>query len=1437
MAMQSSNVLVLGLGGSGLKVATYVMKGVMEANNNSLPSGFSVLVADTEEEVKFKAGGWGNERGKNHATGPVRITKGRYLPLTGNVKELAVKVMREQKEGRSNPAIRSRQPNRHITSWFQAQHYIEDVNVDNAVWNLDVGAGQYRQFGRIGLFNHVSTRIARMLTSAIGSLKRSGQNNFQVHIVGSFAGGTGAAMFIDFPHLIKAIAREAGFNQSPTIIGHFLLANAFSGTRNIGLNKDLTRRAFDARTYACLRELTRLQGVSLQRAGGYPIVYDPAGAGKLNGKMAQSPYTYVYLYDGERPRNPLNTLELPDGIAPSIADVIMAYVDSKSSAAFRSHTVNFKAYYGSHDIPTGQVTYGSVGTYTIELPIYHIVEGWSHELARDLLDIVLNPVRDASGNVDLSDGTLNLIDDMPAGKRREPDKEALRWAQESGLSGLVGKLINWGQRAKRTTTLHGETAREILSYDANTWQQDLAPAGAEFQDYVAEAQDDLRGSFTDKTSRYFVDFNQAGNSAASKGSNLVVEIDSQMVAMVGRTESGWKRDGGNFRGSLIRLANHHRKMFEDAIVEELRLILNGGTGGSATEKKQGKLAYAMAFISELQAIMQQAQTLLQDASGMAARERRDTYLLLEQDLKTASEGMNRKSGFMGGNLRRYRDLADDIAQFHKADIARQVVYDLVGRLITSINQLHSELRRWITILAEATSEYGGTYSLLLEGIEEVAADRKQSRNAARWQIADDEPRDTYIAQRRQKYRSDNFDTLLEQINWNIGVTAEGEMRVAFNVMGQPFDKRAGQRNERPLGLKNLNQLLTACREVFEPAWTDMTVTEYLYHNFDEREKELAQRIYQRSGYLLAIDGNEPPMRSIYMRVYKEGMSGGVRQFLEELLGDLRVEFGDETSDSFRNEVAKGRASKEYDNEGEQDRLSSDGQDSHDPFKMSFIIFGDLLQPEKIIGYKGAQERYRQYSNTGNKWKELQILPAETNALQIERSLNGSRGMGQRRRELSEEVVTLLENMSQFRLAMRCLAYGEGDYRWDDGGRGLLLYQYTDPNSSMGYRYWRLTVMPEGRLAPDGKVYAGTTLAQPLHYQLSDADANPDLWQAMLQLVVTRTDKSNNNAIDLSRVQRTIEFAQRTHLGKWEDGKKLGWQWKIGKPFDAELNAEGLDKAAKVARLNAFSAELLAQLEDDTWKWAWESTENESIPAHISSNRDLVNRIRRAVDLRTALHWAAQDERSSLNIRLKQLGSWQGGEPKEMLLLSTHTPEVAPVPEPPLTVADDQWECPSCGRHNDTAKKFCGSCGTPKPVAPPVQEPVVEVVTPIVEPVTTLETLSAEQQAQIDQAQNLFNGGVINQTQFDAMMQKIRGVADELSAEQQAQIDQAQSLLDAKIIDQAQFDAMVAKIYAQNATPQLSAEQQAQIDQAQSLLDAKIIDQAQFEAMIAKIKDS
>ncbi len=147
--------MVIGVGGTGLKVATYVKKALLEMNRNQMPLGMALRVLDTEKKIRFAAGGWGKERSEHHATGPVAIEGGEYLALSKDVKSTGLSIKAEQSEAAADPRKLRSQPHRHISTWFQATHYIDEAVVDSAVWNLDVGAGRYRQFGRLALFTHI----------------------------------------------------------------------------------------------------------------------------------------------------------------------------------------------------------------------------------------------------------------------------------------------------------------------------------------------------------------------------------------------------------------------------------------------------------------------------------------------------------------------------------------------------------------------------------------------------------------------------------------------------------------------------------------------------------------------------------------------------------------------------------------------------------------------------------------------------------------------------------------------------------------------------------------------------------------------------------------------------------------------------------------------------------------------------------------------------------------------------------------------------------------------------------------------------------------------------------------------------------------------------------------------------------------------------------
>ena len=1279
--------LVIGLGGSGLKVATFVKKSLLEVNRNQSPERVAILVLDTEKEIKFKAGGWGRERSQYHATGPVTIAGGEYVPLTGDVKSLGVALRNEQLEAAADPRVRRAQAHRHISSWFQAQYYIEEAGVDDAVWNLDVGAGQYRQLGRLGLFSHVD-KLRDVLSNVLAAVRRMGANALYVHVVGSLVGGTGAAMFADVAHMVKELAPLANFTQSPVVFGHFILTEGFRGTPAVQLADAGVRAQFDARCYAALREMTRLQGTTIARTDGYPLVYNPEGTGALNSRLRKAPYTAVYLYDGIRPNNELNTRQIEEGLAPAIADAIVAYVDERSGGAFCSHSVNYQAFYPAYGLPAGQVTYGSVGTYTIELPIYHITEGWVHGLAQEALDKLLAP-RDKDPSTQIP---LSLDPGQPGGTASDAPAAAINWLRTKNTA-LVAQLADWGLLATSSTSLRQQAVEQSLALNAAEWQQRLAPADPAWQVHVANAQNDLDGNLKDpKSLKYFVDYNQPGQSDEERANALQNEVEARLKKMIGEMREVWLREGGDFRRSLVRLGNHHVESLDQALEKWLQQTLNGDPNvGTPVDRKQGKLGYVKAFLEQVDSVLKSSAAVLTQAQAESELKRKTRYYdILERDRKLTAAEMRKEGGFRGSKRRAYRDKSDELAQFQKADIARQVAFDLLARLQISIEQALQEVGLWERILATAKLSEGGAYALVVEGQKDVAMDRARSKNAARWGIDDNESGDTYISTKHEQYERDGLGDILHAVEWTVGRKDDGSLRVDFTLDGAPWDRLAGAAGQQVRGARNVSALLDRARSVYEAAWSDMSVTDYLIQNYSLRIDELARKVYEKSGYMLSRRDplKEPPMRTAFLRVYKQGLETSDTSFLAQLRTAVAQEFHESTTAQQRANAAQG-----------SDYVVDSGQDSYDRFKLTFVMFGDLLRPEEIAGYAGARSNYQGVSGRGSNWKVLQVLPAETNALEIERTLSsGPQATQQRRRELSESVVAVLEDIERFRLAMRCLAYGETDYDWGLGGeRGLLLHRYTPPleGNPAGRSYWRLTLKPEGVRRADGYFYKENgDRALPEHYQLTPMADRPDLLQAFVQLVCAGRDSRSAADIDWDRVENTLLYIMERHRQQWSERSDRGWAPLEAIARNPQLLSEAQSKAAQIIRLRALTAEADGELVKHRWAWAPAGVR----PVEVK-NED-VTAIQNYVDLYTALRRVAEEERENLRIRFAQLAAWTGSIPEEKITLHS---DVAmdggeDLAAPEQVLVEGGWTCASCGHHNTAEVSFCEECGGKRPEA-------------------------------------------------------------------------------------------------------------------------------------------
>jgi hypothetical protein len=1320
--------LIVGVGGTGLKVTTFVKKTMLEINRNRMPLGMALLVLDTETKIRFAAGGWGKERSEHHATGPVTIEgAGEYLALSKNVKSTGQSIKGEQAEAAANPRRLRSQPHRHISPWFQATHYIDEAVVDAAVWNLNVGAGRFRQFGRLALFTHIN-EIQNLLLSNMKAIRALGRNELYVHVTGSLAGGTGAALFADVPHLIKQLAPIAGFTATPVVLGHFVLPEGFTGTPAVQLRSPGVRQDFDARCFAALRELTRLQGQSIPQTAGYPISYDPNGVDALNAKLTESPYSAVYLYDGVRERNPVNAREIESGLAPAIADAIVSYIDDLSGAAFCAHSVNYKAFYNAFEIQQGQPTYGSVSTFTIELPIYHITEGWAHTLAREALDRLLEPSeRDTASEV-----PLKLNAGLPGGQTQNAAADAEDWLRSANTA-LVRQLGDWGKQAEQGQVLRNQVAAGILQRNAQTWQEELAPHDATWEERVADARMELEGSLKDqKSAKYYVAHEQPGTTPQQKASAMINEVEGKLRLMVGEPRDVWMRTGGDFKARLGGLAIHHARAFDDALIKRMRLDLNGDPNtGTPTVRKRGKLGYVKAFLTRLDIVLKKSAEVLAQAETEAKIKRKGQYEDLERMRKTAADEMRNNAGFRGANLKNYRERSDAIAQFHKADIARQVVCsELLEKLQIIVENALAEIQLWERILATAKTNEGGAYALVAAGQREVSADRLRSKNAVRWVIDDDEQGDEYIKNKYNQYSDGALDQIFSGAKWEVGrLDGSKGLRIDFKMSDRAWDRQVGNTNQEENGRRNAGTLLVACRSVFEKAWNDMSVIAYLHSNFKNKYGDLAEVVYEKSGYLLSTTGDksEPPMRTTFMRVCKEDLGQDELAFLTSLRSSVAQKFRETTT-------AEKRAQAQI-----EDYLHDSGEPSRDRFKLTFVMFGDLLIPSQIAGYQNARPAYVAVSGKGSGWKPLHVLPAETHALAIEKDVtSGPSDTQQRRRELDDMVVAALENSERFQTAMRCLAYGETDYDWGElRENGVLLHRY-NPKGSAGQKYWRLVLLPKGRKSHDGKLYTTTGgLARPEAYQLTDVAPNPDLLKAFIQLVCIGKDLNTGADINWDDVETSLEWAMAEHKQLWLTQRDLSWTPTSRVAANPQRLSEAHGQATEIIRLNALinSADQALSVYD----WAWRPRANPD----STLGPEQRTHIQRQMDLWTAIRGAAKQELQNLSERLLELGNWKAGIPFEKVSLEdakpSPPPELTPKPveqqssvrqpavQPQVKESVQQPEdqlaqsktCPN-GHVNPADAGFCDECGyrwpEPEPVTAPApadvsQNPVEITVAP------------------------------------------------------------------------------------------------------------------------------
>lgn len=1281
--------LVIGVGGTGVQVATYILKDLLEiSGTNDLPPGVAVLAFDTEATNRVKIGGWGRPRQQGgHRTGAVQLDNGQYAYVGGEVNELARKVAIGQYP--------------YLSKWWNAQGYLND-NLAADLWNLNKGAGQYRQFGRLALFQNFSNPVTSMIRSAVQTIKRGAPGTeLYIHVTGSFVGGTGAGMFVDIAHIAASIARQEQLSQI-SVRGYFALVDAFLGTPQVGLADPRKKATYQAQAYACLRECSRLLSAT-DWATGYPMYYADSGDDLLmRGKISKRPYDAVYLFDGHRVRNPLDNSLIEEGIAPTIADAVLAHVDSKSGNTFVAHTVNSDKQRTSLKIPADVPTYGTLGTFTFVLPIFHIVEEWTHRLAKETLDELLVPLKwSEDTGAPISPLANNKRGGMAVEAGATGKERAEEWLARSAPTRFIRDVGSIGDRHGKQN-LQKEVEIDLRTRSIETWIGLLKPDDVMAQvvkDAIERATLVLETDLTkekvkvggqNEENEYYVN-PSPGGSDRDQADHVSEDVRKMVTRLAGEEDTNTgKRSGGRVKVALDELKNTHVKKFRTDLRAILDRELNGSDASDPLEAKAGKVGYAIDYLTTVRDALRQALLAIektegvQQSKGTAGKKQAGSRRQqAESALSEINDKMSKSGGWLGVNRKDYVKAGQAYLQVLKSEIAERVVHEAVSDLIGVADDALDGMMAWANTLAFRSTEKGGMYALVHEGRSSNAHDRQYAaKTKVREQITDEEYEnkryDEYVTRGGAAGRRTQLKEILKELNWAIRINENtGKVEIDLALGKIIFNPEM----RKPLGDANANAFLDRCRSVFETAWTDLSILRYLIDEFGNEIPSLAKHIYDSSGPLLRVQGDDP-LPANFLRIHFESVgqlsaasereAANQQGFLSQLVSELAT----------LNKVQVTRSASDQSG----DTKFSSYADSGDRFKLSFVYFSELNQLKDVHAYSSAVTDYRSYLARQRTY--LHLFPAEQHAVTMESQL-GPMKPPQRPREFEDRVVVQLEDMERFKFITRCLVYGNGNQQWaNEGGQGMLLYRVIQrgPDNPNSWPVYRLAVQPVGDKRAGGKLVDSMTgkPAVAKYWDLTELARDPSLLAAFNQFNYKKYAVNNpNDTIEDERVQVTLDLAMEMD---WKKRKELGilnWGAPSGWPTDRVKDAE-----MRVAQYLKYQEVMEVWQRELQRTYRGAITPSEALP-------DIEPEVQREADLRTAMILVLLDEISALKGQIADYG----GEWSEVVAVAEPVQGVAAEPISPVAPMQDKVKCPNCGKLV-APEKFCSECG--KPLPPPTQ---------------------------------------------------------------------------------------------------------------------------------------
>ncbi len=973
MAKTANPAIIIGLGGTGQWILTYVKKSLVETYGK-VPDTVQLLAFDTTSESS-DASVESEQREEQAQVGDVTLSSGEFVFLGGNIKRICEEVVRTNEH-------------KHISSWLWAKYYLSTLDGD--AFEISKGAGRRRPFGRMSVFHDLmqgQSKILGKIDQALTKVKTANQQTqpIEIYVIASLAGGTGSGMFIDVAQLVHDRAQRAHVPHA--VRGFLVLQNTFVPVAQI---RDVQPKAF-----AAMRELERFMLVFDR---DYPMYYtDNPNKPELQTIYKNKLFDNCYLLDARRSNLPLDGIKPKLGVFPSVAESINVFLDPETGNTFDQHYKNVNERLATAQAKLGKALYSSLGTYTYILPVDDIIKRNTYKLALDLIKNRLVGL-DHDEEMDIIKPSSNHVIEY----QTLPRDEAKGFLQMEESRANVRNIVFCQNMALALDQ----------ALDQSNVVQNMAEQGIALLAWLEPVEQDesmvSAGNRVENVLNTSLISEVLSADAAGEGSDYVTasnriirQIREIRARMLGQEETGGRRTLGEFELGLQEYAKFNATRFQRLLTEKLSLILNGTTEDQVVAKT-GKLPYAQDFLQALIRAFEDFEDFLErvvkyradEGSVAQARAYAQQTRQTMQDTVYANSMLDRlrKTALKAEEF--YIENEDYLFDMEREDKLYQALLSLTRNFKDIGKQAKQTVDSWIATLAMGGtpgSGETGIYKTLLAEQTELQRRRDEQKHIRVYEYLTDDAYedDLYAARISEK----NLNDILRRFRWQFAEDAAMDLRLFYDARRGRNDDESELLREAPnrnttATAHNVNLLLSNLKPYFH----------------DIRNETLADR----------MDESLTPARAAKKML---DSSGALISYSPHQQGDLEkhnmicVNKGVQINyfDGLENEL---KASAPNDKDNQVIGLSN-------KHRCTILSTLDLIVGQHIDPYETSAKAYQ--DELGDR-RLLHNFPAEVHASEFEKLLSQP-PLNEANRLLVPELVALLEDKDMVRRFVLAQVYG------------------------------------------------------------------------------------------------------------------------------------------------------------------------------------------------------------------------------------------------------------------------------------------------------------------------------------------------------------------------------------------------------------------------------